>query len=413
MSAGSGQVQARVVPYGRGASRAETIADMEETTPDSTFDAARLRTVLELRRPVDDRMVAGVCTGLARYLRVDPVVVRVLLATLSVVGGLGLILYGTVWLLTPEEGSDRAPLGRVDELAEGGTRTVVLLVAGALALAAIVGPGVLWWGPWPGLVVVGVVVWLLLRDRNAAGSPQSPAEGTTQVLEHGSAPPPPTAPPAPPGPPSAPPPPPAASPRQARRDGGRLTVLALGVVGLVAAGAWVLDLAGEPVEAPVVIAIALGVVGAAIAVGTVFGNGRPLIFPALLLGAALAVTSVLPTWTVGERQAHPTTAAQVADDYELGVGRQVIDLTSVADLEALDGRTVRVDTGVGETVVAVPEGLDVTVDADIGVGELVVFDERSEHGPDSDLQYADADTSAPDFELVLRGQIGRIEVERS
>ena len=69
--------------------------DMDETTtappPDAAFDASRLRTVLELRRPVDDRIVAGVCTGLARYLRLDPVVVRVLLATLSVVGGLGLI----------------------------------------------------------------------------------------------------------------------------------------------------------------------------------------------------------------------------------------------------------------------------------------------------------------------------------
>ncbi len=162
-----------------------------------------------------------------------------------------------------------------------------------------------------------------------------------------------------------------------------------------------------------VIAIALGVVGAAIAVGTVFGNGRPLILPALLLGAALAVSSVLPSWSVGDVRPHPTSAADVADTYELGVGRQEIDLTGVTDLDALDGRSVRVETGVGETVVTVPEGLDVTVDADVGVGELVVFDERVEHGPDSDLHYADADTSAPDFELVLRNEIGRIEVERS
>ena len=145
------------------------MAGTASTPAPSRASIPRLRTVLELRRPVDDRMVAGVCTGLARYLRLDPVVVRVLLATLAVVGGLGLILYGTVWLLTPEEGSDRAPLGRVDDLAPGGTRTVVLLVAGLLAVAAIVGPGVLWWGPWPVLVVVGLVAWLLLRDRGRGG----------------------------------------------------------------------------------------------------------------------------------------------------------------------------------------------------------------------------------------------------
>jgi predicted membrane protein len=180
----------------------------------------------------------------------------------------------------------------------------------------------------------------------------------------------------------------------------------------VVAGAWITDRAGEPVEAAVVVAIALGVVGAAMLVGTVFGNGRPLILPALLLAGALAVTSAVPTWTIGERRTYPTTAAAVEDVYELGIGRQLIDLSRVADVERLDGRSVRVETGVGETVVVVPDGVDLTVDADIGAGEVVVFNGREEHGPDTELQYADRDTAAPDLELVLSGQLGRIEVER-
>jgi phage shock protein PspC (stress-responsive transcriptional regulator) len=435
------------------------MTDMDETATagqtDAGFDASRLRTVLELRRPVDDRMVAGVCTGLARYLRLDPVVVRVLLASLSVVGGLGLILYGTVWLLTPDEGSDRAPLGRVDDIAQGGTRTVVLLVAAALGVAAIVGPGVLWWGPWPGLVAVGFVAWLLLRDRGAGSATAPPgaplpdpagggAYGDTRASAYGETPTDTTAdtdmlsdagpdtgtpggtsllpggadvpPPPPPAPPglggSSAPPPSGPSARRARRDGGRLTLLGLGLVGLVFAGAWVTDRAGEPVEAAVVIAIALGVVGAVMLVGTVFGNGRPLVLPALLLGAALAVTSTVPTWTVGERRAHPTSAAAVHDHYELGIGRQVVDLSDVRDLDALDGRTVRMETGVGETVVVVPDGVDLSVDADVDAGEVVVFGIREEHGPGTQLHYADRDTAAPDLELVVRNRLGRIEVER-
>jgi phage shock protein PspC (stress-responsive transcriptional regulator) len=450
-------VPTRVVPYRPEAARTPTMADMDETATttapaDAGFDASRLRTVLELRRPVDDRMVAGVCTGLARYLRLDPVVVRVLLATLSVVGGLGLIMYATVWLLTPDEGSDRAPLGRMDDIAEGGTRTVVLLVAAALAVTAIVGPGVLWWGPWPGLVVLGGIAWLLLRDRGAersgssTGTPTStstgdtlgtaqpdagtgtgttampstagpeqatrlPAGGPGDAPGHGpGAPSPP--PPAPPGSAGSSAPPPGSSSSRARRDGGRLTLLALGLVGLVAAGAWITDRAGEPVEAAVIIAIALGVVGAAMVVGTVFGNGRPLILPALLLGAALAVTSAVPTWTIGERRTYPVSAAAVEDSYELGIGRQLVDLGGVTDVATLDGRTVRVETGVGETVVVVPEGVDLTVDADVEAGEVVVFSSKEEHGPGTELHYADRDTAAPDLELVLSTQLGRIEVRR-
>jgi hypothetical protein len=180
----------------------------------------------------------------------------------------------------------------------------------------------------------------------------------------------------------------------------------------VLAGAWVADRVGEPVDAPVVVAVALGVVGSALLVGTVLGNGRPLVVPALLLGGALAVTSAIPSWTVGERRVSPASAAAVEDSYELGVGRQLIDLGGVSDLDALDGRVVRVETGVGETVVVVPAGTDLTIDADLGAGELDILGSRIEHGPDTNLRYSDPDTAAPDLELVLRNRLGRIEVER-
>ncbi|MCZ7417106.1 PspC domain-containing protein [Streptomyces sp. WMMC897] len=52
------------------------------------------------------KVVAGVCGGIARHYDVDPVILRVPLAVLSAIGGLGLLLYGFAWLLLPLEGED-------------------------------------------------------------------------------------------------------------------------------------------------------------------------------------------------------------------------------------------------------------------------------------------------------------------
>lgn len=61
-----------------------------------------------LRRPFDGRLVAGVAAGLADYLDVDVVLVRVGLVVLAILGGLGVPLYLAAWLLIPELGSDQS-----------------------------------------------------------------------------------------------------------------------------------------------------------------------------------------------------------------------------------------------------------------------------------------------------------------
>ena len=63
---------------------------------------------MPLFRPVQDRMVAGVAAGLARYLGVDVTVVRIILAVLTVVGGAGLPIYLAGWLLIPDEGATQS-----------------------------------------------------------------------------------------------------------------------------------------------------------------------------------------------------------------------------------------------------------------------------------------------------------------
>ncbi|MGH9088337.1 MAG: PspC domain-containing protein [Acidimicrobiales bacterium] len=59
-----------------------------------------------LRRPLDGRVVAGVAAGLADYLDVDVVVVRVVLVALTLMGGLAVPLYVAGWLLMPDEGAN-------------------------------------------------------------------------------------------------------------------------------------------------------------------------------------------------------------------------------------------------------------------------------------------------------------------
>jgi phage shock protein PspC (stress-responsive transcriptional regulator) len=61
-----------------------------------------------LFRPFQDRMLAGVAVGVARYLGVDVTIVRIVLAVLTVVGGVGVPLYLAGWLLIPEEGRDQS-----------------------------------------------------------------------------------------------------------------------------------------------------------------------------------------------------------------------------------------------------------------------------------------------------------------
>ena len=59
-----------------------------------------------LYRPRDGRVVAGVCAGLAAYFGVDPTLVRLAFALVTVFGGLGILIYLCAWVVIPEEGSD-------------------------------------------------------------------------------------------------------------------------------------------------------------------------------------------------------------------------------------------------------------------------------------------------------------------
>jgi phage shock protein C len=54
-----------------------------------------------LQRSRTEKMIAGVCGGLAEYFRVDPTVVRLLWVVITLLGGAGLLLYLILWVIMP------------------------------------------------------------------------------------------------------------------------------------------------------------------------------------------------------------------------------------------------------------------------------------------------------------------------
>ena len=93
------------------------------------FDGIRSLAVV---RPDHDRWAAGVAAGIARRLDVDPAVVRIAFAVLTVFGGLGVALYGFGWLLLPH------PDGRIHAQQDlTGTVTAGFLGAVLLLLSSM------------------------------------------------------------------------------------------------------------------------------------------------------------------------------------------------------------------------------------------------------------------------------------
>jgi phage shock protein PspC (stress-responsive transcriptional regulator) len=57
----------------------------------------------KLYRSRDDRMISGVCAGLAEYIDIDPTIVRLLFVLGTVAGGATFWAYLVMMLVIPEE----------------------------------------------------------------------------------------------------------------------------------------------------------------------------------------------------------------------------------------------------------------------------------------------------------------------
>ena len=385
-------------------------------TRDDIRDLARLR-----RTTGPDKRVAGVAGGLARHLDVDPLILRVALVVLVFFGGAGLIVYGACWLLVPEDGDQRAPFNFDDR-----TRSVALVIAGVIATLALVGDTMGGYGfPWP-LAIIALVVLLVVAfgDRERRPKPTAPPVPYAPVpytshpsygpqTQQGWVTPPTQTTPTYCGPTY--PVPPVASwqprPPHPRKRGPILFwfTLALAALGIGLLG--IVDLAGAEVADSAYPAVVLGVCGAMLLLGAFYGRPGGLIVVGLVAAVATAGTTATSTWDDDSFVRSPATAAAVQDRYETGAGEVILDLTGVADLDNLDGRTIDLRVGAGSVEVRLPEGLDVEVAANVGLGDVQVFGDRQDGGGVDLTGSRDGGVGAPGLRLDIELGLGEIDVK--
>lgn len=62
-----------------------------------------MKSTTDLVRPKDDRVIAGVCSGLARRFGWEPTLVRVLFVLSFLLPGPQVLIYLALWIVMPEE----------------------------------------------------------------------------------------------------------------------------------------------------------------------------------------------------------------------------------------------------------------------------------------------------------------------
>ncbi len=131
-----------------------------------------------LRRDTEHGLLGGVAAGVARYLDVDVVIVRVAFVALTILAGSGALIYVAAWLLMPAD-DDEHPLAQQWAGRRPTRRSLfVLIVGGVLALIALsdlFSGGLFSGGPWwphhyGGVSLTLVLVALVLALALMAGS---------------------------------------------------------------------------------------------------------------------------------------------------------------------------------------------------------------------------------------------------
>jgi phage shock protein PspC (stress-responsive transcriptional regulator) len=362
-------------------------------------------------------MVAGVASGLAVHLDVDPIWIRLAFVVLTFTGGFGVILYIAGWVLMPEEpyGGIPAPAAVPPVPRAHGQGSDARLILGVLFLfiAAIIlagtfdfrDSGLIW-----GAALIGIGVLLLVGDSGFTRSPAAPpttpfdttsgsgfapAAGPSTSPPGGHTPPPAGAyagsSPYTPGTPygyaasfpsaygrqayGAPPWTPAAPqwiPAPPPSGGVRLAPLTLALLLLVVGVAAILDNAGVlHMTVALGFGLAFIVLGAALIVGSRFGRAHWLIVLGICLVPFAAAALLIPeplTGGVGQVRYAPETVTAVQPAYRLAAGQLTVDLSGVTLGD--QSLSVTASDAVGQLVVIVPDGTTIDVTGKVGAGEM-------------------------------------------
>ena len=400
------------------------------STPVGNTATATPPATTRYRRSREDRMLAGVCGGLAHTLGIDPIVLRVAVVVLSFFGGAGIVVYVAGWLLMPDGDDEQALAQRVLGRRLGERRTSWLLV-GLLAVAVTVSLQALFgdhrgpWHPVIGLLVLGAVLFARKRGRGGFGNSE-PAQPSAPVPPAPMWTPPPAASAAPAAPwdmptQSLPPTPapsaiplaaaPAKTPRS--RLGTSMFCIVLLALGVLAA----VDALGVDVPLPTYPATVVAGAGLGLLIGTWYGRARGLIWLGLLGLLALPPTAFAEEFhggfVHGTQEIAPTTAGELLPQYEYRGGEVRLDLSRL-DLSGQDAHsTVRL--GAGELIVTVPAKADVTVHVRLNAGQYETFD-TEDGGVDLTRTVHDDGPDGPGggtLELTIRQGVGHVEVQRA
>lgn len=133
----------------------------------------------KLTRSETDRMIAGVCGGLASYLKIDSVLVRLGFVVLLFASGIGFPIYLILWVIMPSEAAaekvgsqviqenidemGRTVASSMNRIGRPNTVGIILILLGIYFLFNQFG-----WGGWLSnifwpLVIIGVGVYMLSR----------------------------------------------------------------------------------------------------------------------------------------------------------------------------------------------------------------------------------------------------------
>ena len=373
-----------------------------------------------LARRSDERLLGGVAGGVADYLGIDVVLVRLAFVVAAFLGGVGVIAYLLGWIVLPV-----APTAPGVEAAHADRRQLIGYGLVALGLATI--GGRLGWtirgdgAFWPVLLIAlgAAVLWLRTRDTQdergpAPGAPAPPAPSATAPMPTV-----PTVPTAGTEPGVETPTEPytgharsAASPTPTRpprppRPRSYLGAVTWSLLLVLAGAAWLLDAAGVvDLDVGVVLALALVVVGGALVVSTWWGRSRGLIalgIPLVLVVGGLGLVDVPLEGGIGNPTYRPTTLGAVHRSYDLAIGDLSVDLRRVDFTGAR--RHVHAQLGIGQLNVTVPDGVRVVVDGHAGVGSVTAFGRQSKECCPSSLRL-DRPGVSGDGTLFLDADVG-------
>ena len=90
-----------------------------------------------LTRSANEKVIGGVCGGLAQYFGIDAVIVRLIFVALIFAGGMGILLYPILWLIMPVSTTGQPSLTNgLQEMQQVGQHVAGQVGEGAQALRA-------------------------------------------------------------------------------------------------------------------------------------------------------------------------------------------------------------------------------------------------------------------------------------